>query len=210
MTATVLTITTRGEDETCRLARRLAERLQPGDVVALIGPLGAGKTCFVRGLASGLGIDPAEVSSPTFVLCQEYETSGAGGCRLVHLDGYRMTGPSDLDSVGWDEMLAARRAVIAVEWADRFADRLPPEGVTVEIAHVDEHTRTLTIGIPPALAARLDLGGNPAPCPICRTPTVPASPTFPFCSSRCGLVDLGRWLGEGYRISRPIVDEDGG
>ena len=71
MTATVLTITTRGEDETCRLARRLAERLLPGDVVALIGPLGAGKTCFVRGLASGLGIDPAEVSSPTFVLCQE-------------------------------------------------------------------------------------------------------------------------------------------
>lgn len=122
------------EQSTEEVARSLAGRLRPGTVVALHGELGAGKTRFVRGLALGLGHDPDEVSSPTFVLEHRYATPGA--TPLVHLDAYRMSGPAELAALGWDELLAEGRAVVAVEWAERIAAALPHDTVHVHLSHV--------------------------------------------------------------------------
>ena len=111
---------TASEDETVAAARRLAKRLPPGALVLLTGDLGAGKTAFVRGLAAGLGIDPDDVSSPTFTLIQEY----AGARNLRHVDLYRLQG-ADVDDLGLDE-LTQDGAVVAIEWAERLS--APPAG----------------------------------------------------------------------------------
>ena len=145
----MIEIISHSEAQTRRLAMRLASRLRAGDVIALAGPLGAGKTCFVRGLAEGLGLDPAEVSSPTFIMCQEYEPRhGKAGAVLVHVDGYRLASDDELETIGWDEYLEASDAIIAIEWADRLGDALPEERIDIEIAHVDEHSRRLRISAP--------------------------------------------------------------
>jgi tRNA threonylcarbamoyladenosine biosynthesis protein TsaE len=127
------------EDETRRIAATLAASLQPGAVLLLSGDLGAGKTAFVRGLAEGLGIDPADVTSPTFTLVHEYRQ---GRLPLVHVDLYRLD-KVDLDELGMDTELA-ERGVLAIEWAERLM-RCPPCAVTVAIAATGESLRTITI-----------------------------------------------------------------
>jgi tRNA threonylcarbamoyladenosine biosynthesis protein TsaE len=109
--------TTRSEAETAAVAHDLAARLDAGFVVLLYGELGAGKTAFVRGLAEGLGVQPDEVSSPTFTLVQEYR---GGRLTLVHADLYRLDNPREFDDLGLDEIGAD--GVIAIEWAEK----LPP------------------------------------------------------------------------------------
>jgi tRNA threonylcarbamoyl adenosine modification protein YjeE len=118
---------TSGEGATRAVARALAATLRRGDVVLLYGDLGAGKTVFVKGLAEGLGIDAAEVTSPTFTLVHEY-----AGPRLplVHLDLYRLD-RTDLDDVGLDPEAAAR-GVVVVEWAERLR-QAPAGAIAVEI-----------------------------------------------------------------------------
>lgn len=106
---------TASEGATRVLAARLARSLGPGAVVLLSGDLGAGKTVFVRGLAEGLGADAETVSSPTFVLVQEYR---GGALPLVHADLYRLA-IADLDEIGLDTDMAAR-GVLAVEWPERL------------------------------------------------------------------------------------------
>ncbi|MHC5115048.1 MAG: tRNA (adenosine(37)-N6)-threonylcarbamoyltransferase complex ATPase subunit type 1 TsaE [Planctomycetota bacterium] len=210
----VIDLTTTGEEETRAVARRLAGAVRGGDVIALSGPLGAGKTCFVRGLAEGLGYDARDVASPTFIVCRELRPpAGSSAPRLLHLDGYRLGGADELETIGWDEMLAAGDAVIAVEWPERFGDELPARRITVELAHVDERRRHLRISAPPDLAERLARRDRrderePGACPVCRKPASRSAATYPFCSDRCRLVDLGRWLGESYRIVRPLAAED--
>src|SRR5207237_6258894 len=105
-----LAITSRSERETEAAATRLATSLRPGDVVLLVGPLGAGKTAFVRGLAVGLGIDPAEVSSPTFTLVQEYR----GRLTLQHADLYRVAA-SEVPDLALADLLTGD-SLLAVEW----------------------------------------------------------------------------------------------
>jgi tRNA threonylcarbamoyladenosine biosynthesis protein TsaE len=134
-----LTITTRAEAETMSAGRDLAARLSAGSVVLLVGDLGAGKTAFVRGLASGLGIDPREVSSPTFTLIQEYR---GGRVPLVHVDLYRLDDAREIDELGLEE--TAAHAVAAIEWAERLP-RIPPGAIRVRIDHAEGDTRTLTI-----------------------------------------------------------------
>jgi len=208
----VTRVTSHSEEETRRVARELAARLHPGDVVALEGPLGAGKTCFVRGLAEGLGLDPREVSSPTFLLCHEYEPADDdAGLRLAHLDGYRLAGPDDLETIGWDDIRSAEDTVIAVEWAERLGAMLPPERVTVRLAHAGPTTREITLHVPAALADRLGDPAAPADsstCHVCGRPVDRDAKTWPFCSSRCRLVDLGEWLGGRYRIERAMNADD--
>jgi tRNA threonylcarbamoyladenosine biosynthesis protein TsaE len=131
--------TSRSEEETAAIARELGTRLKPGDVVLLSGNLGAGKTAFVRGLAAGLGIDPSDVSSPTFTIVHEYR---GGRLTLYHVDLYRLetTAAGDL---GLEEMGVAD-GVLAIEWPDRLTHDLPgARTVTLEI--VDETTRTISI-----------------------------------------------------------------
>ena len=167
---------------------------------------------YARNLAEGLGLDPHSVSSPTFVLCQEY-ARGSVGLALAHLDGYRITGDDELETLGWDELLEAPDTVIAVEWAERFGARLPAQRVTLELAHDDVDSRTIVIDVPETLADRIDPATLVRPprtgrCPVCRETVDADADTFPFCSSRCRLVDLGRWFGEGYRMTRPVQDVD--
>jgi tRNA threonylcarbamoyladenosine biosynthesis protein TsaE len=99
-------------------------------VVGLIGPLGAGKTVFVQGLASGLGIDPKQVASPTFVIASQYRTES--GQSLAHVDLYRLASAAELDDAGFADLLEPG-AVVAVEWADRLPGALPRERLEIRI-----------------------------------------------------------------------------
>lgn len=107
------TVVTRSEADTAEVARRLAADLDRGSVVILEGELGAGKTAFVRGLAEGLGIDPDDVSSPTFTLVQEY----AGRMPLFHVDLYRLR-DDEVDDLGLEEL--APQGVMAIEWGEKW------------------------------------------------------------------------------------------
>jgi tRNA threonylcarbamoyladenosine biosynthesis protein TsaE len=131
---------TRSEDETQAVARGLAATLAAGDVVLLSGSLGAGKTAFVRGMAAGLGVDPGEVSSPTFTLIHEYR-----GGRLIfyHADLYRLDRAAT-DDLGLEEV-GAGDGVLAVEWPERLSHDMPAAiPVTIEIT--GDTDRRITIG----------------------------------------------------------------
>lgn len=118
-------------EQTHAAARSLATCVgDEGLVLALVGPLGAGKTLFVQGLAEGLGIDPARVTSPTFVIAAEYPRSGDR--RLHHVDLYRVQSNSELEQTGFLDLLEPG-AVVAVEWADRFARALPPDQLVLTL-----------------------------------------------------------------------------
>ena len=134
---------TNSEQETIDLAIEFASTLLANDVILLDGELGAGKTCFVRGLCEGLGGDPTQVNSPTFVIMQEYEVDG--GIRLVHIDAYRLSGTEELDTIGWDELLSDPLTIIAIEWPSKITDALPEHAITVSIEHLKEHERSFTI-----------------------------------------------------------------
>lgn len=99
-----------------------AARVQPGEVWALHGPLGAGKTTFVRGLARALGVPTDEVTSPTFGLCHVYR---GDRLELVHADLYRVEDPTELDEAGLTELLDDPERLVVVEWPERAGDRLP-------------------------------------------------------------------------------------
>ena len=110
--------------------RRLGALLFPGAVVALVGPLGAGKTHLTRAIAEGLGVtNPAAVNSPTFVLIQEYP----GPVPVYHFDAYRLSGPREFAELGVDEYFAGD-GVCVVEWADKVSDVLPADHLRVEIS----------------------------------------------------------------------------
>lgn len=131
--------TTRSEAETAAVGAELARTLRPGAVVLLSGDLGAGKTAFVRGMAEGLGIDPADVSSPTFTLVQEYR---GGRLPLYHVDLYRLK-PSEVDDLGLDEITQAG-GVTAVEWPDRLP-RPFEIAIAVQIDQGDGDTRKIEL-----------------------------------------------------------------
>ena len=142
--------TTHSVAQTQALARRLSERLGPGAFYALSGDLGAGKTAFVAGLCAGLGIRAA-VSSPTFAIANEYRDA-ASGRRLVHLDLYRLSGPEELDSIGWDDYLDSGDAM-AVEWPERAGAELPAAAVSIRIRRgPGGGDRTFEIDVPEASA----------------------------------------------------------
>ena len=132
-------IVTHSEDDTIREAAGMAARLDAGSIVLLSGELGAGKTAFVRGLAEGLGIDAADVTSPTFTLVHEYR---GGRLPLIHVDLYRLDGAA-LEEIGLDDDLAAR-GVLAIEWPERLA-REPAGAIRVRILDTGEDTRAIEI-----------------------------------------------------------------
>jgi tRNA threonylcarbamoyladenosine biosynthesis protein TsaE len=143
----VLVASSDSADDTLALGAALGRLLAAGDFVALSGPLGAGKTQFVKGLARGLGVpDDEPVVSPTFVLVREY----AGRLRLYHLDLYRLHGAGELADLGVDELRRSGGAVVAVEWADRAPDAIPTEAWCVALAHVGPSRRTITASHPDA------------------------------------------------------------
>jgi len=122
------------------VAETLATGFRGGEVVLLSGELGAGKTVFVRGLARGLGADPGEVSSPTFVLLTSYP----GRLTLHHADLYRLRGDGDDAELGLEE-LPGSDGVLAIEWAERLGEPRWPRPTRVHLAHAGKSRRTLRI-----------------------------------------------------------------
>ncbi len=193
--------------KTVAVGGAVARALRAGDVVALSGELGAGKTQLVRGIATGFDADPRAVSSPTFVLMQEYEAQPT----VVHIDAYRIDSLDDLESMGWDEP-TQNSSVNVIEWADRIASELPEDRVAIDIEHLGDEKRQLRITLHGKLHTRekqlrtalLDHADIGLPCPICKTPVLHGDEAFPFCSPRCKTIDLGRWLGGDYKITREV------
>jgi tRNA threonylcarbamoyladenosine biosynthesis protein TsaE len=126
--------------ETEAAGARLAGTLQPGEVLALVGDLGAGKTQFVKGLAKGLGSKEV-VTSPTFTLVHEYQ-----GSRLpiYHFDFYRIESLAALRAIGFDEIVFGN-GVSVIEWADRFAEAIPPQGRWIKFEIVSEDQRRIDL-----------------------------------------------------------------
>lgn len=132
-------IETGTEAETENAGADLGRTLSAGDVVLLFGDLGAGKTAFVRGMARGIGADPADVSSPTFTLVQEYSGRGA---TLYHVDLYRLE-PAEIDDLGLDDLVCSD-GIVAIEWAERWKGR--PDDVTeVRLEHRGDDRRAIEI-----------------------------------------------------------------
>jgi tRNA threonylcarbamoyladenosine biosynthesis protein TsaE len=135
-------LTTRSPEETEAAGARLGATLGPGDVVALTGELGAGKTVFVQGLVRALGVTGG-ATSPTFVLVNEYR----GRLPVHHVDAYRTGSLAELEDLGLEEMMDGD-GVTLVEWAERLGPLLPARAVRVAIAGVGDEPRAITIHDP--------------------------------------------------------------
>ena len=135
----------RSPEETMELGRRLAERLRPGDCLALHGELGAGKTTLIKGIARGLGIPEDEVISPTFMLIREHR---GGRLPLFHIDAYRIAKPEELLEIGLEEYLLSDEGITVIEWADRVERIIPPRCIEVKLEIVSENERRISISTP--------------------------------------------------------------
>lgn len=205
--------------DTDRVAAALVAMLRPGDAIALSGDLGSGKTTFVRALATAMGIDPSLVSSPTYVIANQYP--GPHGRRMAHVDAYRLHGPEDLDAIGWD-LLTDGTWILAIEWPDRIGGigggAIDRDALDMHMEHAPTRNgieaRHLTLGIPdtwldrPELPALVRACRGVARCPVTGEPVAPDSPSYPFSSERARMADLNKWLSGGHTISRPLADED--
>ena len=130
---------TRNAEETRNAGKKLGDSLNPGDIVALRGPLGAGKTVFAQGVAESLGIREP-VTSPTYTLISEYE----GRMPLYHMDLYRLGSPEEFTWLGVQEMLDGA-GISLIEWSERAGEELPERTITVLIDLVENNGRTITI-----------------------------------------------------------------
>lgn len=222
---------TTSAQQTRAVGQILARHCRAGDLLALTGELGAGKTQLVKGLARGLGLDEHAVASPTFVMVQEYhqkkgEEAANPGLVLVHVDAYRVRSLQDLESMGWQpEAWQAggelrQGAVLALEWADRLGGLLGEDYLQIELSHAATDGREICMIGFASWAQRLrEFRGELdrvvqkpqadwAPCPVCAKAASVHTAEFPFCSPRCKMIDLGRWLDERYVISRPLEQRD--
>jgi tRNA threonylcarbamoyladenosine biosynthesis protein TsaE len=136
-----IVIQTRSASETARIGKTIGTRLLPGDVIALVGELGAGKTQFIKGLAAGVGVgNSTYVSSPSFTLIHEYP----GETPFYHIDLFRLGREKEAEELGL-EVYFQGSGVTAIEWADRIPSLLPEEILFVSIAYIDKNIRTLEI-----------------------------------------------------------------
>lgn len=126
--------------ETIAIGYGLGKLVQPGDILCLVGGLGAGKTCLARGIAMGLGADGARVSSPTFVLAQEYR----GRIPMYHLDLYRLKSDDEVEDAGLDEYIGGD-GVAVIEWPEVYGPLLNADRLTAEIATTADFERELVL-----------------------------------------------------------------
>ena len=134
---------TKNPDETFKIGEQIGDQLSGGEILLLDGPLGAGKTVFVKGLARALGVDPDEVTSPSFTLVNPYD----GRLPIFHIDLYRLDeGAQAAEAVDLEEMLSNERAVIIIEWAHRLGSyRLPLNTWRIDINGDGEEARVIRI-----------------------------------------------------------------
>ena len=130
--------------ETENFATELAKKLKPGDVVALYGDLGAGKTTFIKGLASGLGYKQG-VFSPTFIFVRSYNLAKQKIKTLHHIDLYRAEDRSQLSSVGVEEFLTDKDAVAVVEWPEKIEEQLPSSTIKIKIDYINNNKRKIKV-----------------------------------------------------------------
>lgn len=146
-----LTYLSTSDLETVEFGRKIAAFLREGDVLALIGELGSGKTWLTKGIALGLGISPhMVVTSPSFALVNEYE----GRCLLYHMDVYRLQSVSEFIDAGLEEYLYSG-GVAVMEWADRWPEILPKEALSVNFSIIDDQQRKITLSGNHARAAEV-------------------------------------------------------
>ncbi|MFQ5494644.1 MAG: tRNA (adenosine(37)-N6)-threonylcarbamoyltransferase complex ATPase subunit type 1 TsaE [Phycisphaerae bacterium] len=128
-------------EATLALGRRMGGALEGGLVIGLVGPLGAGKTQLVKGIAAGNAVDDAaNVTSPTFALVHQYP----GRLELFHLDVYRLEGPADVAALGFDEWVTPT-SVLVVEWADAIESLMPDDALWIELRPIDSQRRGFTL-----------------------------------------------------------------
>ncbi len=134
-------LTSSSVSQTIEIGRRLGELLQANDIIGLTGGLGAGKTHFAKGLATGLEVsDTQVVNSPTFVIINEY----IGRLHIYHVDVYRLASSAELQALGFEEMCSAG-GVVLIEWADKIQDLLPPDVLSIELAATGANSRDLVL-----------------------------------------------------------------
>ncbi len=134
----MFSVITSSPEQTWEIGRLLGTQLGSGDTVCLYGDLGAGKTNFAYGIALGLDVQEQYITSPTFTFVNEYQ----GRVPLYHLDLYRLKGPDELENIGFDEYIESD-GVTVIEWAERAADELPAESLSVYLTAVDEKSREI-------------------------------------------------------------------
>ena len=198
-------------EQTEAFARALGLLFTGGERIALKGEMGAGKTTFVRGLASGLGIDPVEISSPTFTLMHVHENDRKEGVScLVHVDAYRLEDSSELTDLGWTDLLDDARNVMVVEWPQKIGGSLGDGQIEIELFHagtgeIGPVGREVVFRSKlPAEFERQLLGS----CRTCGALVHAGVRTFPFCGNTCRMADLGNWFDGNYSVSREIEEDD--
>jgi tRNA threonylcarbamoyladenosine biosynthesis protein TsaE len=137
-----ITVISGSPEDTAAAGERLAKSLKPGSVVALRGKLGAGKTCFTKGIARSLGI-AEEVTSPTYTIVSEY----GGEIPLYHIDAYRLNGDDDFTALGGEEIIGGR-GVSVIEWSERIPESIPCGAVIVELEILPDGRRKISIRLP--------------------------------------------------------------
>ena len=132
--------TTVGEEETYSLGFSLAQTLEEGSVIALSGPLGAGKTCLAKGIASGLGVEE-EVTSPTYTIVSEYQ---GRDFPVYHIDAYRLRGSADFSSIGGEEIIFGR-GISIIEWPENITDFITGDVIKVYIEICGDNERSIRL-----------------------------------------------------------------
>jgi tRNA threonylcarbamoyladenosine biosynthesis protein TsaE len=137
-------LVTNSPEETLAAGKLLGGALSPGDVVALTGELGSGKTVLAKGITAGLGFDRSDlVTSPTYKMLNQYK----GRVRINHFDAYRLRGPADFADVGGEDLLTGG-SVSIIEWAERIAGALPPQTITILLRVVSKTKREIEFVLP--------------------------------------------------------------
>jgi tRNA threonylcarbamoyladenosine biosynthesis protein TsaE len=195
------------------IAKDFASVLRRGDLVRLVGEMGAGKTTFVRLVAEAMGVDVSMVSSPTFVLMNNYPCSIMGEAgSIAHLDCYRFGDADELEALGWDRV-CEDGSVRLVEWPERIDNVLgDEEACTITISHVDEGERGFVIEVPDAWMSRSSAmalrARDAVKCPVTGEAVHPESASWPFVSERARMSDLHGWMNGKFAITRPIEQAD--
>lgn len=207
------TITSTSCEHTSRIGAQLAAVLRPGDMIELRGELGSGKTTLVRSVIEGLGMDPSAVSSPTYVIANEYEQGGKPV--VVHVDAYRLSGSDELDSIGWERIVGGT-SIVFIEWPERIEEAMPENTAVIRIGQLGETTRRFDFDLPSSWNERPGMLALVTPeesrtsttCPVTGESVDRDSPTWPFVSERARLTDLYQWMSGGYSIRREIHEAD--
>lgn len=136
----------KSEKETYKIANDLAVKAKPGDIFALEGDLGSGKTTFIKGFAKALGVKN-EITSPTFVLLKKYKIpkSGNGLKNLIHIDCYRINSVEDAYSIGITELFLEKDSVMLIEWPSKIKEILPQKVIKLSFKYINESTRKILV-----------------------------------------------------------------